>query len=314
MLKDGYGRNLDYLRISVTDACNYRCIYCGPEASHGILDNERLLRLCRIFWTLGVRTVRLTGGEPLLREKLVELVGGISGFGFEQLCMTTNGSFLASSAMALAKAGLDEVNVSLDATDGDLFAKLSGGHEVSEVISGIDAAQQAGMQVRLNCVPLLESYHDQVRQVMEFAKRHRIPVRFIELMPIGNACRCKGTAAAQVIAFLKEEYGEAKFPSGLKQGSGPTVYRRFGTVDVGIIGALTSCFCLRCNRLRLTSNGLLRACLYHPESLDVKRLLACGADDDEIRDAIRRFVLVKPLKHDFSRQEMTGISLASIGG
>lgn len=314
VLKDTYGRIHNYLRLSVTDACNFNCRYCGPGQVHSPLDDDHILRLCAVFHNLGIETLRLTGGEPLVRRNLVDLIAAISQMGIKDLAMTTNGYLLAPSAAALKTAGLDRVNISLDATATDLFANLSGGFPVDVVLAGIEEALKVGLRVKLNCVPLQETYHDQVNQVMAFAASHRVPVRFIELMPIGAGCACHGVGTATIVALLVSQYGEAKATPGVPVGQGPAVYRRFGDVDVGLIGALTDCFCSRCNRLRLTSQGLLRACLYHPESLDLKALLDEGRTDGELEAEIRRFVAGKKLRHGFERQGMPGTILASIGG
>ena len=315
VLRDSQGRNLTYLRVSVTDACNYQCRYCGPQQSHGMLSDKDLFHLCRIFRNLGIETLRITGGEPLLRKDLPSLVASIAQLKFARIGMTTNGSLLAETAKTLAQAGLDGVNISLDATDPSLFAALSGGHEVKPVLFGIEKALEAGLQVKLNCVPLLDTYQKQIPQGMQLAHTYGIPIRFIELMPIGNGCFCKGVPFETVHTYLRTHYGDPTVlaPAGFG-GDGPAQYQRYGDVVVGTIEALSACFCPTCNRLRLTSNGLLRTCLYHEESLDLPSLLKAKQKDEQIEQTIRQVITHKPLHHDFAVQGMGSCSLASIGG
>ncbi|AEV29086.1 molybdenum cofactor biosynthesis enzyme [Sphaerochaeta pleomorpha str. Grapes] len=314
-LVDAQGRVLTYLRVSVTDACNYRCLYCGPQQTHGIFDDSQIMQLCRIFKNLGIDTIRITGGEPLVRKDLPSLVASIASLGFSRIGMTTNGSLLSENALPLAHAGLNGVNISLDATEPSLFASLSGGYSVEPVLLGIEKALEAGLQVKLNCVPLLDTYQKQIPQVMELARSLGVPVRFIELMPIGNGCLCQGVPFTLVRSFLRSNYGN---PEPLEAagvgGSGPARYSYYGNVAVGTIEALSACFCSACNRLRLTSNGLLRSCLYHDDSLELLPLLKANATDAQIELAIRQFVTKKPLHHDFALQGMSSCSLASFGG
>jgi len=310
---DRTGRIIDYLRVSVTDACNYRCTYCGPGKTHGSRSLEQMLHLCSILQPLGVDTIRITGGEPLMFPSIAVFVTGLSEMGIQKLTMTTNASHLASHAGALKKAGLHGINASLDATDSSLFSTLSGGFSPGPTLDGIQKALDIGLAVKLNCVLLREHYHQQVEQVMEFAAFHAIPVRFIELMPIGAQTSLQGVPTAELLAFLTEKYGIAQ-TSYLSHGKGPAEYMNFAGVEVGVIGALSRCFCSGCNRLRLTSNGVLRSCLYHSDNLDVYALLEQGKTEEEIQQMIRQFVYEKPLRHDFTRQRIQDYTLASLGG
>lgn len=314
-LVDAQGRLLTYLRVSLTDACNYRCIYCGPQQTHEMANDSQVLQLCRIFKNLGIDTIRITGGEPLVRKDLPSLVASIASLGFSRMGMTTNGSLLSENALPLAQAGLNGVNVSLDATEPSLFASLSGGYAVEPVLLGIEKALEAGLQVKINCVPLLDTYQKQIPQVMELAATLGLPVRFIELMPIGNGCHCKGAPFPLVRSFLRSNYGNPEpFEPAGAWGSGPARYSYYGKVAVGTIEALSACFCSTCNRLRLTSNGVLRSCLYHDDSIALLPMLNTSATDNQIELAIRQFVAKKPLHHDFARQGMSSCSLASFGG
>jgi cyclic pyranopterin phosphate synthase len=325
-IRDSFGRTHTYLRLSVTEACNYRCQYCGPGVVHRGLSDDHVVLLCSLFRSMGIRTLRLTGGEPTVRPGLIPLIVRLSSLGFERLALTTNGTSLVRDARALRKAGIQSVNVSLDAVDADLYASLTGGFPVRPVLEGIGAALSEGLAVKLNAVLLADTYRSQVRQLMDFAGKFGIPLRFIELMPFGDGARCEGVSTATLVAFLGEEYGEEASvcpPQGLGAnsvskgdepwGSGPAEYRRFGGVDVGLIGALTSCFCSRCQRLRLTNEGWLKTCLYHSDHLNLSELLDRGCSQDEMRGRIADFVLTKRLRHAFQSGPVEW-PLSSVGG
>jgi len=316
-IRDSFGRVHTYLRLSVTEACNYRCRYCGPSAVHRGMSDDSLVSLCALFRSMGVRTLRVTGGEPTLRPGLIPLIARLSALGFERLALTTNGASLVRDAHALKEAGIQSVNVSLDATDADLYASLTGGFPVRPVLDGIGAALSEGLSVKLNCVLLSGTYQSQVRQLMELAGSLGVPLRFIELMPFGDGARYEGVSTASLVAFLGAEYGEDTPACGPEKdgswGSGPAEYRRFGGVDVGLIGALTDCFCSRCQRLRLTNEGHLKTCLYHPDYLDLGELLAEGCPPEELRGRIGAFVLTKRLRHAFQSGPVEW-PLSSVGG
>jgi len=308
-IKDSYGRIHTYLRLSVTEACNYRCQYCGPAALHHGLSDDEIVQLCGLFREMGIQTLRITGGEPTIRPGLISLIARLASLGFERLALTTNGARLLKDAHNLKEAGITSINVHLDAVDDDPYALLTGGFTVRPVLDGIVHALAEGIDVKLNAVLLADSYQHQVRQLMAFAKELQIPLRFIELMPFGDGARLAGVSTGALVRFLSEEYGE-QAPSGMSQkaqcvglgaAAGPAVYRCFGGVEVGFISALTDCFCSRCQRLRLTSEGKLKACLYHPEFLDIKALLDQGASREELCQRIEQFVLTKRLRHEFQK-------------
>ena len=344
-IRDSFGRVHDYLRLSITETCNYRCVYCGPATTHRGLSDDQILSLCSLFRSMGIRILRVTGGEPMLRPGYLGLIRKLSELGFERLVLTTNGANLARDAHALKEAGVHSVNVSLDAVEERLYASLTGGFPVEPVLEGIEAARAEGLEVKLNCVPMAGIYKDQARQLMAFAGQRGLPLRFIELMPFGGGARREGVSVADIVALLAAEYGEeapgaargsrdghfvpclapedghavgtTKLEAAPKEssvwGAGPAEYRRFGGVDVGLIGALTSCFCSRCRRLRLTNDGHLRLCLYHPEYLDLRALLEKGCSSEEMRLRVSEFVLTKRFRHNF-QPGAVGQPLSSIGG
>jgi cyclic pyranopterin phosphate synthase len=308
-IKDSYGRIHTYLRLSVTEACNYRCQYCGPAALHHGLSDDEIVQLCSLFREMGIQTLRITGGEPTIRPGLISLIARLASLGFARLALTTNGARLLPDAHTLKDAGITSINVHLDAVDDDLYAFLTGGFTVRPVLDGIVRARAEGIDIKLNSVLLANTYQQQVRQLMAFAKELQIPLRFIELMPFGDGARLAGVSTGALVRFLSEEYGE-QVPSSISQkaqcagsgaAAGPAVYRCFGGVEVGFISALTDCFCSRCQRLRLTSEGNLKACLYHPEFLDIKVLLDQGVSREELCQRIEQFVLTKRLRHEFQK-------------
>ncbi|MGE4584804.1 MAG: GTP 3',8-cyclase MoaA [Sphaerochaeta sp.] len=313
-LQDEQGRTLDYLRLSITDRCNFNCLYCGKVKPKQQLSDEQLVRLATLFGTHGFSTLRLTGGEPLLRSSVTELVSSLSEhLPSVHLTMSTNGYLLAPLANILQEGGLGSVNISLDATDPALFASLSGGFKVKTVLEGIERALEVGLRVKLNCVLLRAVHTRQITQLMELAKRWQLPLRFIELMPIGQGCSQNGVSSAEVQAFLAGTYAK-EITSRHAFGKGPAVYQRYSGVDVGFISAITDCFCSRCNRLRFTSGGTLIGCMYQQTGLDLLPYLENGADDQTIWQQIEAFAYRKPLSHQFDKARIDTSSLAAIGG
>ena len=305
-LVDAYGRVATDLRISVTDRCDLRCTYCMPAEGLDWLPAEELLRfdeierLARVLVGLGVRTVRLTGGEPLVRPRLAELVEGLARLGLDDLALTTNGTTLARHAAALAAAGLDRVNVSLDSLVSHRFAEITRRDALDRVLAGIDAATEAGLApVKVNVVVVAGTNDDEVVDFAAFARRTGCDVRFIENMPLGAGGRWVASSvvpAEQVLATVHD-----RFPlEALERGSAPAASYRF--VDgapgrVGVVASVTEPFCDRCDRLRLTSDGQLRTCLFAHVETDLRTPLRNGASDDELAEVVRGAVAAKGPGH-----------------
>lgn len=310
---DGQGRRIHYLRVSVTDRCNLRCRYCMPPdgvewVDHAaLLTYEQLVRLVGLFARLGVDTVRLTGGEPLVRKGLDELVRRLRAIdGIRTVALTTNGVLLARQLPALLDAGLDGVNISIDTLDRTQYAALTRRDALEPALAGLEAALAApGLTVKLNCVPMGDN-DGQLVPLAALARDRALSVRFIELMPIGLGGALPRRTQAQVLARLEAAFGPAQpteaGPAGSKPGAGPCRYVSFPdfTGRVGFISAVTHQFCDRCNRVRLTSTGFLKTCLQYGDGVDLKALLDGGADDEALLSAIRGAILDKPVRHHFS--------------
>jgi cyclic pyranopterin phosphate synthase len=325
-MRDRFGREIGYARISITDRCNLRCVYCMPESGvkslrHGdILSYENILRICRVFAALGIRKFRVTGGEPLVRKGAVSFIARLKELEEVSVTLTTNGLLLPETARALRGAGLDGVNISMDARDPSVYRRLTRGGDVGQVLAGIDAAAGAGIPlVKVNCVPLGEESREDVLQVAALARDRALHVRFIEMMPIGPGSAFEGVDNDRLREWLELEYGSwTPLENGLNgsYGSGPARYGSFDGFQgkVGFISALSDCFCEKCNRIRLTATGLLRTCLNRIDGADLLPALA-GPDDGRLFEDIRAAILEKPERHDFvTRRKAARGTMSKIGG
>lgn len=311
---DNTGRKINYLRISVTDRCDLRCRYCMPEEGvawqpHGnMLSYEQILRLCRIFASLGVEKVRLTGGEPLVRRGLSSLVAGLKEIpGIRTVALTTNGVQLQEQLPGLLEAGLDQVNISLDTLDRQQYAAITRRDRLEDTLAGLHAALDApGLTVKLNAV-LLGENDSQLPGLAALAKDNDLRVRFIELMPIGLGRELPRRSEAEAMAILEEAFGLAK-PGSLPAGGGPAHYMTFDGFrgQVGFISAMSHKFCTGCDRVRLTSGGFLKTCLQFDTGVELKKLMDAGAGDEQLLEAIRGAIAEKPLGHHFTSARTDG--------
>ena len=309
---DKYQRKIEYVRISLTDRCNLRCRYCMPEGgveklSHAeILTFDEVVRVVQALAALGVRKVRLTGGEPLVRRGIVDLVREVRAVpGIEQVVLTTNGVLLDELAESLVAAGLSGVNISLDTLRPEVFAAITRRPLYSRVERGIEKLQALGMEnIKFNCVPIEGVNEEEIPALVGLSREHAVKVRFIELMPIGCAYEVgyKGVAMDKVRRLIERAYGPMK-ASGLKEGAvnGPAVYYRLKGFkgEVGFIDAMEHKFCASCNRVRLTAEGFLKLCLNAKTGLDIRQLLRSGIRDDNLRLAIYQAIYHKPAEHFF---------------
>ena len=307
---DSKGRNIHYLRLSVTDLCNLRCRYCMPDGvdkleREDILTYEEFLRLAALFARCGVDTVRVTGGEPLVRKGVEQLVKGLKAIpGIRKVTMTTNAVLLEQQLPALLEAGLDSVNISLDTLDPALFAKITARDEFAAVQAGIHAALESGIPVKLNCVPQVGVNEGELEALAALAQDKPLQVRFIEMMPIGYGAAMPCISGPELLARFRRRWPElAPLPGAAcaALGDGPAVYY---TVpgwkgDIGFIAAVHGKFCASCNRVRLTSQGFLRPCLASETGCDLRALLRGGAADEELLQAIRETIWSKPREHHF---------------
>lgn len=296
-LQDQHGRSKRKLRVSLTDRCNLRCPYCMPDHPHwlpkaDILRREELIRLLTLFVSDGgIRELRLTGGEPLLRRDLVDIVracGALRALGLERISLTTNGLLLPQHAQALAAAGLDDLNISLDALTPAVFARLSGGHgSPQQVLDGIHAARAAGLPVKINSV-ILRGYNEQeVLPLLRWACAEDVALRFIEFMPLdgrGEWSKERVVSEAEMLAPLREEF---HLEAQSETDEPARYYRVNGRYSLGIISTISKPFCKRCDRLRVTATGELYSCLFAQKGRDLRTLLRGDADDAQILAAIR---------------------------
>ena len=324
-LVDGFGRVVDDLRISVTDRCNFRCTYCMPAEGlrwlpkPDILTYEELARLAGVFHSMGVRTIRLTGGEPLARRDLDRLVAMLGGLPDVDLAITTNGTALRRMAKPLAEAGLKRVNVSLDSLLRHRFAEMTRRDALDQVLDGINAAAEAGLSpVKINCVVVAGTNDDEIVDFARLARDTGHEVRFIEFMPLDAEERWSSDAVLPSAEVLRRIV--AVYPLEPVR-HGPEPARSFRFADgapggVGVISSVSEPFCESCNRVRITPDGQLRVCLFALEETDLRAIVRGGGSDADIEDAIRVAVDGKWAGHHINRPDFVrpGRSMSMIGG
>ena len=321
---DRYGRVINYLRISVTDRCNLRCCYCMPEGVQdvgmkNILTFEEIWEIVRTGVSLGITHIRITGGEPLVRKGCVDLIRGIREIpGVETITMTTNGVLLGNYGKQLKEAGVDGVNISLDTLDPEEFYKITGKRELQEVLAGIRAAKTAGLPVKLNAVNRKEL--DPI-PLVRYAQEENLPLRFIEMMPVGYGKKYVGRSNEELRETLEAVCGKTDCMTNREElsrmGSGPAVYYQFSDlkVPVGFISAIHGKFCDTCNRVRLTAEGYLKLCLCYDKGEDLRRVLREG-EKENLRTIMEQTIFRKPAAHCFEHPaEMTEThEMVKIGG
>jgi cyclic pyranopterin phosphate synthase len=322
-LLDAQGRRITYLRLSLTDRCNFQCSYCapaGPEACDDLLGRAELARLVAIFAGLGVRRVRLTGGEPTLRKDLLDVIRDVRATpGIEEIALTTNGHLLGSLAAPLRAAGVSRLNVSLDTLDAERLHRISGrAATLDRIVAGIAAALAAGFDsVKLNVVVVGGVNHGELGDLARFAWRLGATPRFIELMPFGPG---RPVPTAEVKRLL-EAQGLALAPDATR-GWGPAYHMRGSSTDggrpvsglVGFIGAMTENFCDGCNRVRVGADGSLRACLGGRDRVSLRELLAAGTPDAEIAARVRAALLAKRDRHHMEEDGGRLLPMIGTGG
>ena len=312
---DGCGRTIDYLRLSVTDLCNYRCRYCMPEDGvckrphEDILTVEELVEIGRAAVECGVRKIRLTGGEPLVRRGILDICRGLRAIpGLEELCLTTNGSLLPAMAVSLREAGVDRLNISLDTLRPDRFAYMTRLGDLSDVFAGIQAAEQAGFShIKLDTVLIGGFNDDEIGDFLTLTMEHPWEVRFIELMPMGPCAQWERAC------FLSAEVIPQRFPA-LQKIENQGVARRYRLPEakgtVGLISPMSHDFCADCRRIRVTADGRLKGCLHSREELSLR-----GLHGRALEEAIRQGILQKPRQHHLTqRPSDTPRTMNQIGG
>jgi cyclic pyranopterin phosphate synthase len=324
---DSFARPINYLRISVTDRCNLRCVYCMPPEgielrAHGeILTFEEIARVVQAAATIGITKIRLTGGEPLARLGLPGLVRLIAAVpGIDDVSMTTNGTLLARHADALAAAGLNRINVSLDTLHAERFRQITRRGTLADVWDGIEAAEKAGLTpIKLNAVVIRGMNEDEVTDFAEMTLTSPWHVRFIEIMPLGANAAWAGDGyvpMAEVRERIEAAFGPLE-PVGGPAGSGPARYHRLpgAAGTLGFITPLSEHFCFSCNRLRLTADGKLRPCLLSDAETDLRTPLRDGAGEQELADLLLSGIMGKPGGHHLAQGEVPiKRVMAEIGG
>jgi len=337
-LVDSFGRRVTYLRLSVTNRCNFRCVYCMPadgvplEPATELLSFEEIARVVTVMASMGVGRIRLTGGEPLVRRDLATLVRMLRAIdGVKEVVLTTNGLLLGRQAVALLEAGLAGLTVSVDSLRADRFARITRGGELDRVLEGIEAARRAGFgPIKINTVLIRGFNDDEVLDLVDWALSSGHVLRFIEFMPIGedtiwglgdtDGSRC--VPAAELRQVLERRYALSTLPPA--EGVGPARYLRLSGpavpegVDgrVGVISAVTECFCAGCNRIRMTPQGGLRACLADDREVDLRAVLRSGGDRQALEAALSRALFGKQETHTFDIEggNVTLKQMVSIGG
>ena len=324
---DRWDRKIDYIRISVTDRCNLRCIYCMPEEGvpsmphEEILTYDEILRLCKCFLKLGINKVKITGGEPLVRKDVASLIGQMkTQVGMKNVTLTTNGLLLGKYLPDLVAAGLDGVNISLDTLNSSKYEKITRKDALNEVRSSIQAAlNYQKLKVKINCVPVLDTDKEDIIKIAGLAKNSRLGVRFIEMMPIGLGKNYSYYSEEDIIAILKEAYGPFE-PVDTVLGNGPAHYYSVSDFEgkIGFISAISHKFCNECNRVRLTSDGHLKTCLQYEHGTDLKVVLRGNKEDSFLEQMIEQTIYEKPVSHNFKGDNPQGTyeldGMSKIGG
>lgn len=323
-MQDQFQRQIEYLRISVTDRCNLRCTYCMPAEGiewvphESVLTYEEILRLMRISTQFGFRRFRITGGEPLVRKGIVEFISQAASIpGVDDLTLTTNGILLADMAADLRNAGLQRVNVSLDTFDPLRYQEITRGGDVSKVIDGIFRSLEVGLNpVKVNVVVVRGFNTDELPQFLQLARQYPLHVRFIELMPIGTSSERRQDFVS--IDEMRELLGIRDLAAVQDiKGGGPAEYVRPDGYrgSIGFISALSRHFCATCNRVRLTADGKLRPCLHSTKEIDLRAALRLGESDEEVAELFGQAVWRKPAQHKMNEQDWQDKRIMSqIGG
>jgi GTP 3',8-cyclase len=326
-MQDGFGRRIEYLRVSVTDKCNLRCVYCMPEAGlpwlgrSEILTYEEIAAIVRTMAGMGLRRVRLTGGEPLVRRDLPRLVGLLRSIpGIQDIALSTNAVLLRQLAAPLREAGLDRVNISLDSLRPervDAIARRAGSH--AAIFDGLAAAEEAGFApIKVNTVILRGRNDDEIGDFARVTLERPWHVRFIEVMPVGDNLDISAHEFVPALEMLDRLHAVGELqPTGGPAGNGPATYFSFAGAagTVGVITPMSHNYCERCNRMRLTANGRLRPCLFGELETDLREPLRAGAD---IEPLIRHTLAIKPERHHLVQGRADGsgglLALSQVGG
>jgi cyclic pyranopterin phosphate synthase len=325
-LKDQFGRSIEYLRISITDRCNFRCVYCRSADPENYRDHDEILswpeldRLARVFLSLGIRKIRITGGEPLVREGVEDYIERLHALGVEDLSMTTNGHLLADRCERLIQGGLRRINISLDSLDPAKFEKITRTKSFAAVMRGIDAAQNSRLApAKINAVLVHGTNDDEVEAFAAFARERGAIMRFIEFMPLDadrHWNRSLMVPAAQVYQRIHARWPLEQIPHGRSETARKYRFADGAPGEIGLIAPVTQPFCGHCSRIRLTADGKLRTCLFSKDDHDLRTLLREGASDEDLVIYIRSVVMEKEEGHRINAPDFVPPSrtMVFIGG
>lgn len=321
-MTDKYGRIIDYMRVSIIDRCNLRCQYCMPTdikwiPPQEILSLEEITEICRQASQIGIKKIKVTGGEPLIRKGCVDLIRMLKEIpGIEQVTLTTNGVLLAQYAEQLNNAGLDAINVSLDTLDPEKYLKITQSDALADVLDGISAIEKYDFPLKINSVLQRGVNDSDWQELIGLAKDRRIDVRFIEMMPIGHGKQFDPISNAEILQKLREHYGAVEEVEKVR-GNGPATYCHIPafTGNIGFISAIHGKFCSACNRIRLTSTGQIKPCLCYEDHISLKEAVRSGRTD-EIQKLLLSAIDRKPDGHRFDESELITEKheMAQIGG
>ena len=310
-MKDKLNRNIDYLRLSITDRCNLRCKYCMGNKDIVFLPKDELLssneieRLVKIFSELGIKKLRITGGEPLVRRNFREIVENINNIsGIEEINITTNGIRLEEELEFLSNKKIQSLNISLDTLKADLYRDITGGGDINKVLNSIHKAIALKFKrIKLNVVLVKGKNDSEIMDFVNLTEKYPIDVRFIELMPIGLGKEFSPISNDEVLSIISKEKKLAPFSE--KIGSGPAKYYKTekGIGCIGFITPISHNFCEQCNRIRITPEGFLKLCLHWSNGLNLKEFLRNGSSDEEIKEKILQAINDKPDKHNMKKKE-----------
>jgi len=323
-LIDPYGRQIEYVRLSVTDKCNLRCFYCMPKGFKSFenpanrLTFDEVERVIKAFGELGVHRVRLTGGEPLVRKNLARLSARLSSLpGIDDLSLSTNACLLESQAQALYAAGIRRINVSLDTLDQQRYADITGGGRLDQVLKGLQKAHEVGFKpIKINMVVMKDTPLDEYQRILEYCMQHDFTLRFIETMPMGAPGR-DGSEQYLSLKKVKQQLDrQYQLVPGLMTGGGPARYYRINGTDfhIGFITPISQHFCETCNRVRVSVDGTLYLCLGQNDKAELRPLLRAGISDEALKQVIVEAIARKPERHEFERKPNQIVRFMSMTG
>lgn len=318
---DKYGRNIDYLRISLTENCNLRCIYCMPTwnskensvKTHDNLTKKEVVDVVKLFSKLGINKIRLTGGEPLLRNDLEEIIEEISNInGIKEICITTNGLMLSEKLEELHKKGLNRINISLDTMDKVEYENITRGGDIEKVLFGIKKAMELNIPIKINSVITNLQSEESIIDLVKLTMENNIDVRFIELMPIGEGKKLKGVTEAEIIGVLENNYTL----NNLYTFEGTSKYYKIngGIGRIGFINPISECFCQSCNRVRITSNFHMKTCLSSNEKINLREIINLDVDETEKLEIVKNIIYNRNKESIFNSMENEKKNMNTIGG